>query len=621
MAIPSPTLLDWHRRRRGQGGGSGSPLGERLSSIDAFSLRSPLNSFDYGLAYPTSPMATPGWDMYMTCASPAGVVRGDLVHMNKRPVREEYDFKSEPLGAGNFGQVHHGVHRRTGVARAIKEIKKTGTETDEFEWELQALVALDHPHIVKLVEWFTDEENYYLVMELCSGPDLWSYIVDHIDSDGILQEKEVSVILRQCLKAVLCCHAHGFVHRDLSPKNFMFTGSDRTIKLIDFGLAARYLGFTTAEEFIEIVGTSHYMAPEMMLDGKASPAGDMWSMGVLLYVALTGMTLLPKDDDKKREKLENANFVEKKLQQCKALERRQVSPQAKDLLERALRYEPEARITATEALAHPFILMYSHDYIGEPFKGASFDKRVVLKLRRFASFPSLKKVALLTMTHFASMQDHEEDLLLARHTFRTIDADGDGEISLEELQETLEGNGIAVPDDLATVFASCDGNGSGTLSFIEFVACVLPSKFIDEQLCHEAFNILDHEAKGKLSAEDLQKTCRAYDLDRCQNMISSADSKGRGFIDFDDFHLFLLDANLQEPLQRHASTASQEMPPPPSSAERRRPTSSKPVVEVEAATTAVEEVIAPPSLDDVLQVLEPAAKRARVEESGGSADT
>jgi len=567
-------------------------------------------------------MATPGWDAaYLTCASPAGVVRGDLVHVNKRPVREEYEFQAEAIGEGSFGQVHHGIHRRTGVSRAIKEIKKTGTETDEFEWELQALVALDHPHIVKLVEWFDDEDHYYLVMELCSGPNLWTYIVDTVDSSGSLTEKEISVILRQCLKAVLCCHAHGFVHRDLSPKNFMFTGSDRTIKLIDFGLAARYLGFTTAEEFIEIVGTSHYMAPEMMLDGKASPAGDIWSMGVLLYVALTGMTLLPKDDDKKREKLEKSTFVEKKLQNCKALEKRETSAHATDLLNRTLRYAPEERITATEALQHPFIVSYSHDYIGEPFEGCVFDHRIVQKLRRFASWPSLKKVALLTMTHFASMQDHEEDLLVARHTFRTMDASGTGEITLEELMSGLTSQSIAVPDDIAEVFASCDSSGSGTLTFVEFVACVVPSKLMDEQLCHEAFNILDRDAKGNITAEDLLKTCRAYDLEKCQQMVGSADSKGRGYIDFDDFHLFLLDSNLNDKLPRTA--ASKEMPPPPSSAERRKArdmeaSCNSPTAQIIDDLLDEEEEIEPLCTEDVL-ILEPAPKRQRAADSETSA--
>merc|ERR550532_3577751 len=143
------------------------------------------------------------------------------------------------------------------------------------------MIALDHPHIVKVIEFFVATESFYLVMELCTGPDLFSYIIDHIerqDGSGCIPEKDVAVILRQSLKSVLCCHAHGFVHRDLNAKNFMFTGSDMTLKLIDFGLAIRFRALTPPGQGSELVGTLHYMAPEMMLNGQYGPAADLWSL-------------------------------------------------------------------------------------------------------------------------------------------------------------------------------------------------------------------------------------------------------------------------------------------------------------------------------------------------------
>lgn len=413
---------------------------------------------------------------------------------------------------------------------------------------LKALVALDHPHIVKVIEYFDDLEKYYLVMELCTGPDVFTYIIERMDEpecEGFLRESECSVILRQCLKSVLCCHANGFVHRDLNAKNFMITGTDRTIKLIDFGLATRFLGYVPTDQFIEIVGTSHYMAPEMMLNGKYSPAVDIWALGILLYVCLTGLMLLPKDDERKKRLLQKKGFIERKLQTCTQLQKRCVSEQAIDLLTRMLKQDPIQRISASEALSHPFILRYCHDYLGPPMETKlDIDANIVGKMRLFAKSPRLKKVSLLYMAHLA---DHEQDLCVARHNFRTLDTNGDGEISLDEFEVGLDLAGIKPPEDLAEIFTACGGHREEKLHFVEFLACLLPEELIDERLCHEVFNLLDPDGKGSLSAEDLKKALPAYDLERCQRMVVQAAQAGNDSFDFEDFHSFLCGSSKPQP--------------------------------------------------------------------------
>lgn len=464
--------------------------------------------------------------------------------------------------------MHEAKHRRTGSSRAIKELPKSGTETEEFEWELQALVALDHPHIVKVLEWFDDEDNYFLVMELCTGPDLFRYvlnIIEDADGPGVVSEREVSVILRQCLKAVLCCHANGFIHRDLNAKNFMLTGSDQTVKLIDFGLAKRFLGFMPTEKFIEVVGTSHYMSPEMLLAGEYSPNGDIWSLGVLLYVMLTGTMLLPKDDDRKRSLLRKKGYILRRLTNCKTLQQRDVSAQARNLLEHMLQHDPPSRIPAADALMHPFILIFCNDFLGPHTAGIEFDLDIVSKLRRFAKAPRLMKVALLTMTH---LSDHDRGLLQIKHNFRTLDSDGDGEISLADLALGLSVHEIEAPPDLDQMFAACDCNSSGRLTFQEFVSSQFSPDLIDERLCHEAFNLLDTDSKGQLSARDLQNVCRSYPLEKCEKMVSQADPIGKGYFDFDDFHRFLrgdeaVDAEPPRKLARHDSRGAGSSAPTP----------------------------------------------------------
>mmetsp|Transcript_64230 Transcript_64230/g.150809 ORF Transcript_64230/g.150809 Transcript_64230/m.150809 type:complete len:595 (+) Transcript_64230:67-1851(+) len=550
----SCALIEWHRKRRGgpklcplerndsndsqcaYGAGllglSPSPLlspqeeGADLTATPALSRR--------GLppAFPCSPVV---------CPSPAEFNREDLVRKNFQQIYSEYEFL-QVLGEGSFGKVHQARHRRTGVLRAVKEIPHAGTADEDFELELKALQALDHPHIVEVIEYFDDVSNFFLVMELCTGPDVFTYVLERMESPdggGFVPESEISVILRQCLKSVLCCHAHGFVHRDLNAKNFMITGDDRTVKLIDFGLAKRFHGYVSKDQFIEIVGTSHYMAPEMILSGKYSPAVDIWSLGVLLYVCLTGMMLLPKDDERKKHLLGKKAYVDRKLDKCPQLQKRSCSEQARGLLKSMLQYDPLQRISASEALSHPFILKYCHFYLGGAVEASTkLEPEIVDRLRRFAKAPRLKKVARLFMAHLV---EHDEKLMAARHSFRTLDRNGDGEISREELEAGLEAFGIELPTDMAEIFNGCSGHREGQLHFVEFLASVMPDNIIDERLCHEAFGLLDPDGKGKLTAEDLQLVCPSYSFEKCQKMVqqTSAAEDGVGSFNFDDFYMFL----------------------------------------------------------------------------------
>jgi len=478
-------------------------------------------------------------------APKAEFLRVDMVWKNKRNVEDEYLFE-ECIGEGSFGRVHKALHIHSGIHRAIKELPKMETLAEDFDWELRALIDLDHPHIVQVIEHFEEVDKYFIVMELCTGPDLFTYIVENTDAADpngprFIPESRVSVILRQCLKAVLCCHAHGFIHRDLNAKNFMMTGSDQSVKLIDFGLATRFL---PEEKYEEVVGTAHYMAPEMMLSGQWTTAVDIWSLGVVFFVALTGMLLLPSDDTKKKKMISAPGFAQQRLEKCKALQIRGLSDIARNLLQHMLMFEPSARITAPQALSHQFIHAHCDESLGKSLTfECDFDREVVRKMRRFARAPRLMKVSLLVMAHLASPEDHEQDLLQAQHAFRTMDVNGDGEITLAELQAALEANQVAVPPDLGELFRICDSSSSGQLSLSEFLACVLPGNLLDEGLCSAVFNVLDRDYNGIISAEDLQLAHPSYTTSVCEEMVAEADLHQKGYLDFEDFRLFVRGAD------------------------------------------------------------------------------
>lgn len=499
----------------------------------------------------------------------------DLILKHNGGVHSEYEIEG-PIGRGGFGQVYAGIHKRTQMQRAIKCIPKRTTSESEFEAEVQALSDIDHPHIVKLVEYFEDANNFYLVQELCEGPDLVEFINQQADADCLISEKEVSVIVRQCLMSVLGCHAAGFIHRDIKLDNFIISGRDRAVKMIDFGLATRFFPDAT---FTKEIGTVHYRAPEMLAERQDYDGlVDEWSLGVVMYLLLTGEFPVPnvgtidigsnyevkdcngswwpmtvqekntngtfvvdvhdgrgtclkrvstvnirREEDDLRTCLRDPRYIPMRLRQSSSLNARRTSHSARDLLGKLLQHDPKERITAAAALSHPFILQHYHDCLpgSERYYEFSIDsycqnrflEATIGKLRRFAQAPKLKQLGLLAMTHIATAQDVSEELFILRHLFREIDVNGDGEVSLEEITDFFSIMGVDVAPDLEEVYRACDSNGTGALNVVEFIAATMSVDKVDKKLYSEVFRLLDRTNSGNIVAQDLGILFRSSKFD------------------------------------------------------------------------------------------------------------
>eukprot|EP00386_Alphamonas_edax_P005724 GDKI01018666.1.p1 GENE.GDKI01018666.1~~GDKI01018666.1.p1 ORF type:complete len:189 (-),score=62.78 GDKI01018666.1:87-653(-) len=171
--------------------------------------------------------------------SPSKFGREGFVASSTGPLSKFYDLETKKLGQGTYGSVAKGVNKSTGAVRAIKTISKSQVKNIErFRQEIAIMKGLDHPNIVKLYETFEDQKNIYLVLELCTGGELFDRIIDA----GYFTEKDAAVLMKQILAAVFYLHQHKIAHRDLKPENFLFLSKqqDAPLKIIDFGLAARY---------------------------------------------------------------------------------------------------------------------------------------------------------------------------------------------------------------------------------------------------------------------------------------------------------------------------------------------------------------------------------------------
>ena len=203
---------------------------------------------------------------------------GAIIFRNRMTLTEEYEPVGQ-LGEGGYGQVYLVRHKKMNLLRAMKVIpvksKTSGEKTDE---EIELLRQLDHPNIVKLFEYFSDNDKYYLITEYCKGGDLF----DLIKKKKRFSELSAAYIMFQIFRALIYCHnTHHLVHRDIKPENIVVFRKNNAledlydVKLIDFGIS-KIFNKVEKNNDNRIKGSLNYMAPEV-LEGKYNEKCDIWS--------------------------------------------------------------------------------------------------------------------------------------------------------------------------------------------------------------------------------------------------------------------------------------------------------------------------------------------------------
>lgn len=438
----------------------------------------------------------------------------------------------DKIGEGGFGKVFCARHKNVGYNRAVKVVKKSGAdkETCITRNELKALCELEHPHIVKFLEFYDESMQLYMVFELCEGPDLFNRI--RTRPNGRLNEFESSRALRHMLKALQYCHSHHCGHFDIKPENFMYSEPDCTIlKMIDLGLCSAF----SNEKRKSLSGTRAYMAPEFW-NGIYGPEGDIWSCGVVLFVMLSGEEML-KGDPSKETMIREAHvrsLIKSRISE--ATETVNFSERAIDAMCQMLHHDRHQRLTVTEALKHSFCSIGQR--ISDDLKlrkSPTVKKALELRetypdyFRKFASEPMLKKVARLVFAHSGPPCPAE------KLAFQMLDSRGFGEISLSALEEDFLRRGVEVPEDLEDLFESVDLTGEGYLQSTAFLSAVLPTSVLnDRQLCRFAFDALDSDGSGVITAVDFEIQFK-HDpgSPACKAVVGEINSDGQ--ITFDSF--------------------------------------------------------------------------------------
>ncbi|KAM6980401.1 death-associated protein kinase 3-like [Aplochiton taeniatus] len=285
-------------------------------------------------------------------------MKTEIMGLFKQQKVEDFYEICEELGSGQFAIVKQCTEKSTGLKFAAKFIKKRqsvasrrGVRREEIEREVNILQQIQHPNIVTLHDVYENRTDVVLILQLVSGGELFDFLAQKES----LSEEEATQFIKQILEGVHYLHTRKIAHFDLKPENIMLLDKNvplPRIKLIDFGLAHK---IEAGVEFKNIFGTPEFVAPEIVNYEPLGLEADMWSIGVITYILLSGAS--PFLGESKQDTLKNISAMNYEFDEeffCRT------SELAKNFIRQLLERDKTKRLTIQDALNHPWIKTNEH---------------------------------------------------------------------------------------------------------------------------------------------------------------------------------------------------------------------------------------------------------------------
>ncbi|KAF5747197.1 putative calcium-dependent protein kinase [Tripterygium wilfordii] len=449
-----------------------------------------------------------------------------------------YDLHKE-LGRGQFGITYLCTEKATGLKYACKSISRRKlVDKKEIEDVKREILILQHltgqPNIVEFKGAYEDKKNLHLVMELCSGGELF----DRIIAKGTYSEKEAAKIIRQVVNVVHVCHFMGVMHRDLKPENFLFASKDEyaPLKATDFGLS---VFIEEAKVYRDIVGSAYYVAPEVLRRNYGKEI-DVWSAGVILYILLCGEPPFWAENEK-----DIFNEILKGNLELNRSPWRSISSLAKDLVKKMLTQDPKKRITAAQALEHPWLKE------GGEASDKLIDSAVLSRMKQFRAMNKFKKLALKVIAENLS----EDEIKGLKQMFKNIDTDGSGTITYDELKDGLArlGSKLSEPEIMQLMDAA-DVDQSGSIDYIEFITATMHRHRLDrEENLSKAFQYFDKDNSGFITRDELRQAMTQYgmgDEATIDEVLDDVDTDRDGKINYEEFVAMMTKGTLDSDIKQ-----------------------------------------------------------------------
>ncbi|XP_030934728.1 CDPK-related kinase 3-like isoform X3 [Quercus lobata] len=364
----------------------------------------------------------------------------------------------------------------------------TAIAIEDVRREVKILKALSgHNNLVKFHDAFEDANNVYIVMELCEGGELLDRILAR---GGRYMEEDAKTIIVQILSVVSYCHLQGVVHRDLKPENFLFVTKDEDtpMKVIDFGLS----DFIRPDQRLnDIVGSAYYVAPEV-LHRSYSVEADLWSIGVITYILLCGSRPFWARTESGifRSVLRaDPNFDDSPWPI--------VTPEAKDFVRRLLNKDHRKRMTAAQALTHP--------WLRDENRAVPLDILIYKLVKSYIRATPFKRAALKALSKALT----EDELVYLKAQFRLLDPKN-GCVSLENFRAALMRNTTDAMKEskVSDILNLMDPLSYKRMDFEEFCAAAISTYQLEalegwENIASSAFEYFEQEGNRVISVEEL----------------------------------------------------------------------------------------------------------------------
>ncbi len=439
-----------------------------------------------------------------------------FINHNKSNVHDFYEIQDE-IGSGRYSRCYRAKNIDTGDYYACKVIEKGNlTDYDTLMSEINILLTLDHPNIIKLYEIFETDKFIYLIMELCTGGELFDRIIKKTENGEIFNEREAANIFRQMMGAISYCHSKKIVHRDLKPENLLLLNEspNSPIKVIDFGMSKIFKEST--ETMSDYVGTAFYISPEV-LEGKYDSKCDIWSAGVILYLLLSGC--LPFDGENDEEVFQK---IKSRKYDFPSNEWDNISEEAKDLVKGML-CDVSCRFDIEQVIKHTWVRKLAP--ISKPWE------KNTLNINALKIFAKSNKLRQATITFIASRLN-ENNLQKYKNSFQKIDIKGNGMLDMDEMKKAIGNRGF-----VDEIFRGIDTDNTGAIEYTKFVAANMDKNlYLDSGRLKSAFKIFDLENSGKISKDNIKKALKMSDGDQeLDTLFEKYDIDKDGQLSFDEF--------------------------------------------------------------------------------------
>ncbi|MCO5569293.1 hypothetical protein L7F22_023005 [Adiantum nelumboides] len=477
-----------------------------------------------GLSGPSTTSTQPKQDASSHSSSKSSKpATGHVLNKPMEEVRDTYSLGRE-LGRGQFGVTRLCTNKATGELFACKSISKRKLthkeDIEDVRREVQIMHHLTgHPNIVELKGSYEDKNAVHLVMELCAGGELF----DRIIAKGKYTEREAAAVCRTIVQVIQTCHSLGVMHRDLKPENFLLLNKseDSPLKTTDFGLS---VFFKPGDVFKDVVGSAYYVAPEV-LRRHYGPEADVWSIGVILYILLSGVPPFWAETEQGIFDAIIEGHVDFTSDPWPL-----ISSGAKDLIRKMLNQNVKERIGTQAILNHPWIRVD-----GEA-PDRPLDNIVLSRMKQFRAMNKLKKLALKVIAENLS----EEEITGLKEMFRSIDVDNSGTLTMEELKQGLAKQGSMLAEsEILQLMEAADVDGNGTIDYMEFItATVHMNKMDKEDHLFSAFRYFDKDASGYITTEELEQALREHNMGdsaTIKEIIAEVDTDGDDRINYEEF--------------------------------------------------------------------------------------